>query len=293
MPLLAMVCAALLWSTAGLFIKIMSLDPVSLAGWRSAVAVVALMAFARQRGVRPGVPRDVQAWIAVFSYAGIMFLFVCATRLTTAANAIFLQYTAPIYVLMLEPLLLKTRFRIQDAGYVGLALAGMSLFFVGRLDAGDQLGNALALGSGICFALFALLLRAKHDDDAGRWQSIIYGNGLLALAVALYFALSPATATWPHTPLEAGALLFLGTVQIGVAYVLFTFAIGRLSALEATLIGMLEPVLNPVWVYLGTGERPSAWALIGATLIITAIATRTVRMQRADRLEPAGTGRSA
>jgi drug/metabolite transporter (DMT)-like permease len=269
-----------LWSTGGLFIKVISLDAVSLAGWRSGVAALALFTLARIRGHRLGVPRRALAWVAAVSYALILLLFVCATKLTTAANAIFLQYTAPIYVLLLEPVLLKTRFRARDLVFVGVALAGMLLFFTGRIEAGDWLGNALALTSGAFFAVFALAVRSRHDDAAARWQAVAYGNVILFVALALYTLATPARFARPSTGAEAAGLVYLGVVQIGVAYALFAYAISKLTALESTLVGMIEPVLNPVWVFLGTGERPSSWAFLGAALIVGSVATRAVVASR-------------
>jgi drug/metabolite transporter (DMT)-like permease len=284
---LAMVVAAVLWSTGGLFIKVISLDAVSLAGWRSGIAAVALFAIARTRGHKVGVPRDPLSWLAAIAYAHILLLFVCATKLTTAANAIFLQYTAPMYVLLLEPLLLKTRFRARDLAFVGVAVAGMLLFFTGRIEAGGWLGNALALASGAFFAVFALAVRSRHDDAGARWTAVAYGNVVLCIGVALYFLGSglsglatPAVFAWPATTAESVGIAYLGVVQIGVSYALFAYAISKLSALESTLIGMIEPVLNPVWVFFGTGERPTPWAFLGAALIVGSVAARAAVASR-------------
>lgn len=275
-----MVVAAVLWSTGGLFIKVISLDALSLAGWRSGIAAVTLFALAATRGHRLGLPRTGPALLAAGSYSLILVLFVAATKLTTAANAIFLQYTAPMYVLLLEPLLLGTRFRARDLAFVGVALGGMGLFFVGRLEAGDWLGNAMALASGLFFAVFALAVRARHEDAAARWQAVAYGNLLLFVGVVLYAALGPAVFAWPASAAEAAGIAYLGVVQIGVSYALFAYAISKLSALESTLIGMIEPVLNPVWVYFGTGERPSNWAFLGAALIVGSVAARAAVASR-------------
>jgi drug/metabolite transporter, DME family len=278
--ILAMVAAAVLWSTGGLFLKIVQIEPLSKSALRSAVAALTLLAIAYARRIRIRPPKDRSSWLGVSVYALVMLLFVCANNLTTAANAIFLQYTAPIYVLILEPLFLKTRFRARDLGFVALAFVGMLLFFVGHLEAGDMSGNLLALGSGICLALLFLVARSQRENEEARWQAVTGGNILLCVAVGLYFLVSPASIELPATGAETGAIVFLGVVQLGIAYALFAYAISGISALEATLIGMLEPLLNPVWVFLGTGERPSEWALAGAGLIVASIAARAIVEQR-------------
>lgn len=274
-PRLAMLLAAALWSTSGLLVKLISMDAVSLAGWRSGIAAVTLLAIARGNGIRVGVPRGALSWTAAVSYAAILFLFVAATKVTAAANVIFLQYTAPIYVLLLEPLFLKTRYRMRDFGFVALAVGGMSLFFLGRIEAGDWRGNAMALGSGFAFGLFALLARSRHQDDSARWQGVVWGNWVLFVAMVLFFLIGPQRMSWPRGLPETAGVLFLGLLQIGCAYALFTYAISKLSALETMLIAMLEPILNPIWVYLGTGESPSRWALLGGSIILCTVAART------------------
>lgn len=273
---LAMLAAAILWSTGGLFIKIIALDAMSLSTWRSLVAAVTMVILAELRGHRMRIPRTPMAWLAACLYAATLLSFVFATKMTTAANAIFLQYTAPIYVLLLEPFLLKTRFRPRDIVYVGIALGGMALFFVGKLEAGGMAGNLMALASGVFFAGLMITMRLQHGDDQARWQAVTFGNLVLAVGVGIYLALTPATLAFPSSAGELAGVLYLGVVQIGIAYALFAFAIARLGALESTLIGMIEPVLNPVWVFLGTGEKPAAWAFLGAALIVGAVVARSV-----------------
>ncbi|MBI4455773.1 MAG: DMT family transporter [Acidobacteria bacterium] len=274
-PIVAMILTALLWSTSGWLIKVISMDAVSMAGWRSGIAGLTLLLIARACKIPVGLPRDGLCWLAAVFYAVILFLFVAATKVTAAANVIFLQYTAPIYVLLLEPIFLKTRFRFRDAGFVGLAVVGMSLFFLGRIEVGDWRGNAMALGSGMAFGAFALIARSQHENDRARWQAVILGNFVLFAAMLLFFLCSPARMSWPGGKLQTAGLLFLGLFQIGCAYALFTYAISKISALETMLLAMLEPILNPVWVYLGTREIPSPWAFWGGALILGAVVGRT------------------
>jgi drug/metabolite transporter (DMT)-like permease len=210
-------------------------------------------------------------------------LFVIATKLTTAANAIFLQYTAPIYVLLLEPIFYKERFRWGDLATVTVCLAGMSLFFVGKLRPEDVSGNLAALASGLCFAFYFLLLRHPRARNVNRASSVIYGNLLVVLLTAPvgFAAFSKLTAA------DAGSVLFLGVFQIGLAYTLFTLGMARgVRSLDAGIVGYIEPGLNPVWVFLVLGERPSAWALGGGGIIIAAVITHTVRGARRSGKQP-------
>jgi|RhiMetdeSRZDD1v2_1073273.scaffolds.fasta_scaffold67961_4 drug/metabolite transporter, DME family len=285
-PILAMAAAAILWSTGGLLIKVISLDAVSLAAWRSAIATVTLFVLARFRGHRLGVQSRASSWVAAIAYANVLLFFVWATKLTTAANAIFLQYTAPLYLLLLEPALLKTRLQARDFGYVCVALAGLFLFFTGRMDTGDRIGNLVALASGVFFAVFALAIRVRHDDAEARWNAVAYGNAVLCIGIAAFEIATRATIAWPTKVSEVAGIVYLGVVQIGFAYALFAYAISKLSALESTLVGMIEPILNPLWVFLGTGERPTPWAILGATFIVGSIVTRTAMARR-------GSGREA
>ena len=259
--------AAILWSTGGLFIKLAPMPAIAVACGRSLVAAVFYLVV-----LRPNL-RAARLSTAL-AYAGCIVTFVTATRLTTAANAIFLQYTGPAYVLLLSPLILKEAFRRIDGVCVALSLAGMSLFFVGKVEAGQALGNGLGIVSGVFFALTVVFLR--RDSRAGNdtaLPSTALGN-LIAAAVTLPFALQALPQM--TSARGAGVLLYLGIVQLGVAYVLFIRGVRKVPAAEASLISMLEPVLNPVWVLLGTGERPGPWALIGGAIVIAAVVVRTL-----------------
>jgi drug/metabolite transporter, DME family len=267
---LAVASAAILWSSGGLFIKLAPMPALAVACGRSLVAGLFYLAL-----LRPDLRKA--RWATAASYAGCIVTFVSATKLTTAANAIFLQYTGPAYVLVLSPFLLDEPFRPLDAICVALSLAGMSLFFVGKVEAGQALGNALGIVSGVFFALTVVLLR--RDARSGREDALpatALGN-LMAAAVTLPFALQALPAVL--TPRGAGVLLYLGVVQLGFAYWLFIKGVRRVPAAEASLICMLEPVLNPVWVLMGFGERPGAWAVAGGAIVISAVVVRTLSPQ--------------
>jgi DME family drug/metabolite transporter len=264
-PLLLVLGAAILWSTGGLFIKATSLSAIELSFGRSLLAAITIAIVTRHEGF--GLNRV--SSVTSILYAALLLLFVMATKLTTAANAIFLQYTAPVYVLILEPLFYKEKFRLRDLITVAVCVAGMSLFFVGKLRPQDVDGNLLALASGVCFALFFLLLRHSKARDVNRASSAIYGNLIVVLICAPAFF---AATRRGISSADLARISYLGIVQIGCAYLLFTLAMARgLRSLDASIIGYIEPVLNPVWVFLFIGERPSGWAMLGGAIIITSV----------------------
>jgi drug/metabolite transporter (DMT)-like permease len=277
-PILFVLAAALLWSTGGLFIKATPLDAFELSFGRSLLAALTVAYFTRREGFRVNSVTVVAATL----YAALLLLFVMATKLTTAANAIFLQYTAPVYILIFEPLIFKEKYRRSDFLVVAACAAGIALFFVGRLHPDEMRGNLLALVSGVCFAAFMLLIRLPRAGRVNRASSIIYGNLLLAAVCA------PAFFRGMHkvTPSDLGVILFLGVVQIGVAYTLFTRGIERgVRSLDAGLVGYVEPLSNPLWVFLFLGERPSQWAITGGVIIIAAVSIHTFALARRAKAE--------
>lgn len=269
-PLLLVLGAAILWSTGGLFIKATHLSALELSFGRCLFAAVTIAIFTRREGF--GLNRI--TGITSILYAALLILFVLATKMTTAANAIFLQYTAPVYVLILEPIFYKEKFRTRDLVTVAACLGGMSLFFVGQLRPQDVSGNLLALASGICFALFFLLLRHSQARTVNRASSTIYGNLIVVLICAPAFFGAVQRGIGPE---DIARVAYLGIVQIGFAYLLFTLAMARgVRSLDAGIIGYVEPVLNPVWVFLFIGERPSGWAMVGGLIIIASVLTHTI-----------------
>jgi DME family drug/metabolite transporter len=268
-PVWFVVVAVLLWSTGGLFIKWSTLSAAELSGARALFAAATVMLLTRHEGFRFNV---VTAVAAVF-YAALLFLFVSATMMTTAANAIFLQYTAPVYILLAEPFFFKEKYRAADFVVVAFCIVGMSLFFVGQLRPEDVQGNLTALASGACFAAFFLLLRHPRAREVNRASSVIYGNLLLALVMSPAMIQGAEHFTAGNIAITA----YLGIVQLGIAYTLLTLGIARgVKSLAAGIIGYIEPVLNPVWVFLFLGERPAKWALVGGAIIIAAVAAHTI-----------------
>jgi drug/metabolite transporter (DMT)-like permease len=202
-------------------------------------------------------------------------LFVFATRMTTAANAIFLQYTAPIYVAIIGRSYLGERALPIDWLVIGIALTGIGLFFVDKLSASGFWGNIVALGSGVSFASLVLFLRKEKAGSPV--TSALLGNVIVAL-VGLPFLLRTH-----FSAVDLRLLLVLGVVQLGLPYVFYATAIKHVTALEATLVTLIEPVLNPTWVMLALGERPGPWALVGGVLVLGAVLTRGAMMVRGRR----------
>ena len=275
-PVLFVLAAALIWSTGGLFIKATPLDAFQLSFGRSLLAALTVAILTRREGFRVNGLTVVSSVL----YAALLLLFVMANKLTTAANAIFLQYTAPVYVLVLEPLLFKERFRRADVLVVLACVVGMSLFFVGQLRPQDVSGNLTALASGVCFALFLLSLRHPRAGLVNRAASVIYGNLLLSLVTLPSFVQGAGALTLKDIAIVG----YLGVVQIGLAYTLFTLGMARgVRSLDAGVVGYIEPMLNPVWVFLFLGERPSNWAVTGGCIIIAAVFIHTVALARRAR----------
>ncbi|HVF51014.1 MAG TPA: EamA family transporter [Pyrinomonadaceae bacterium] len=274
-PIYFILIAALLWSTGGLFIKSVSLSAYELSFGRSLLAALTVAYFTRREGFR----LNLVTAIAAVLYAALLLLFVVANKLTTAANAIFLQYTAPVYILLFEPLFYREKFRARDFYMVAVCVAGMSLFFVGELRPDDLSGNLTALASGLCFAFFTLLLRHPRTREGNRAASVIYGNLLLALVCAPAFF---GGVGLKLTLSDGLSIFYLGVVQIGIAYTFFTLGIARgVRSLDAGVVGYVEPVLNPVWVFIFLGERPTRWAISGGAIIVAAVVTHlTLRARR-------------
>lgn len=268
------IAAALLFSTGGAAIKVAAFNSAQVAGLRSGIAALVLFAWLRGR-VR--VARQILAVSVI--YASTLTLFVHATRLTTAANAIFLQSAAPLYILVLGPFLIGERFRRHDLIYFWALALGMVLCFAGQAPpiatAPDPAtGNLLAALCGLSWALTLLGLRWVERDHAseGLGMSVVVIGNLIASAVSLPFA-------WPLPAAPAAewvTVAYLGVVQIGLAYVCLTKAMRHLPALEASLLLLLEPVLNPLWVWFIRDEYPGSWTLTGGAIIILATAAKAV-----------------
>jgi drug/metabolite transporter (DMT)-like permease len=273
--------AVLLWSTGGLFIKMTTLDAFAVNCGRSLFAAITVAIFTYKKGLK----LDRFTILTAFLYAGTLTCFVYANKTTTAANAIFLQYTAPIYILILSPFILKEKFRFSDLITVVVCLAGMSLFFLeapsaeNKLASNIFLGNLAALLSGVFFGLYFIFLRHPRSlANRNPALSVFYGNFLIVIFMTPLLAQNPPAPNGK----DVLAILFLGVLQIGVAYILFTKGIAEgVRSLDASIVGFVEPLLNPIWVFLILGERPSVWAIVGGAIIISAVIFHTLKQSHA------------
>jgi drug/metabolite transporter (DMT)-like permease len=263
---LLVLAAALLWSTGGIGIKWVAAPALTVACGRSAVAALVLWAI-----FRPGLRWDVRFLIGIGCYAACLTTFVVATKWTTAANAIFLQYSGVVWVLLLSPWVVGEERRPEDGLAIAVALTGMALFFAGRLDVGARAGDLVGVVSGMFFAGVVLTLR--RERGGGAEAVVTWGNVLVAL-VLLPFALGgPRLGV-----VDAAVIALLGVVQIAGAYVCFVRGLEHVPATQAALLGMVEPLTNPLWVGLFLREIPSPGAVAGGALVLGAIAWRTIRV---------------
>ncbi|MEO8382784.1 MAG: DMT family transporter [Acidobacteriota bacterium] len=271
--LLSIVVAALLWSTGGIGIKGVADSALKVTFYRSLFAAATLfLLFRKQVRVRP-TPAFL---IAIVSYGGCLTTFVVATKMTTAANAIFLQYAGVVWVLLLSPWVLREKMQRRDVIAIVVAIAGMALFFVGKFEARGMAGNGMALISSVFFATMILALR--REPHASR-AAVTWGNVLLSLALLPFVA-----NDLPVTPRALATFVFLGVFQIGLAYAFFVKGLQHVPATQASLTGMLEPVANPLWVLIFLGERPSPYALAGAAIVLAAIAWHTMQGEPASEM---------
>jgi drug/metabolite transporter (DMT)-like permease len=263
------VCGVL-WSTAGVLIVLVAWPPGAIWSARSAIAAALLYAIRRPslRGIAPA------EWIAAAALAATTGLFILANKLTTPANAILIQYSAPVWVAVFAPWVLGERVTRIDAVAIALALAGIALCFLDQLTFDHAVGNAVALGAGVTFASGALAMRrvVLIETPAGQidpLRTLVLGNLLgAAIGAPFWLAVSPLDAMgW-------GALLALGVLQQAAAYFCYAAAIRHARALDVVLVPVIEPILSPLWVGLAFGLWPSHWALLGGAIVVGAVTAR-------------------
>lgn len=280
---LFLVGAALAWSIGGLLIKLIDLDGLPLAGLRSGVATIPIWLFLRYGPSPPGGDRvrgklTGPVVAGSIAYAGTVILFVLATKQTTAANAILLQYTAPVWVALLSPLLLRESIGRIDVAAITLTLVGMAIFLVDDVSTSARVGDLFGIASGLFFAGCIIALRYGRAG-AGGWM-VFYGN-LIAALIGIPFLIGTPVSTGDILPLFG-----LGVVQLGLGYILFMVGIRHVTAVEGALIPVIEPILNPLWVLLAIGERPSLYSLLGGGIVLLAVGGRAWFLARRVRRVP-------
>jgi len=262
--------AAVLWSTGGVLIKILPFDAMTILFYRSMYALVVFLIYFRALAFNI----NKKTILASLSYAPLLILFVSATKLTTAANAILLQYLAPLFILLIEPYIEKTKISRVNLITVISCTLGMVVFFYDQMAAPEQwLGIIFGILSGFmlaCFILFQRFNEPTHQPGA-----IVLGNLWILIISAPWFFESAAPTVTEH-----GILLFMGVIQIGMGYVLFTLGQKYISAMDSSIIAMIEPVLNPIWVVIGYGEIPSIFALIGGIIILGTLVLRLLWLKK-------------
>ena len=265
---------ALIWSTGGVLIKSVDWPPLAISGARSAIAALMLAILCRPL-----------KWTGSFAqiggalaYAGTVILFVLANKMTTAANAILLQYTAPIYVALFGAWYLGEKTNFSDGLAIFFAFLGMTLFFLDELTPQHFWGNLVAILSGVSFAWLMLFLR-KQKEGSGA-ESVILGNSIAAVVAIPFFP--------GHLPSLKGSVLLvlLGVGQLGLSYFLYTKTIKYVPAIQAITILFLEPIFNPLWVLLALGERPGKMALIGGSMILMVVLMRALYAARTQVRSP-------
>jgi drug/metabolite transporter (DMT)-like permease len=267
MGILAMAATAFLWSIAGLFIKVIDWNPIAIAGMRSLIASIIIFGYLKHPKIHFSFPQIA----AAIANAATMLLFVSANKTTTAANAIILQYFAPVLTVFIGALLLKEQTHAEHFTTLPLVMAGIIFMFFDKLSYGKFFGNALAIMSAITFSFYFVFMRMQKDSSP--LESILLSHWLTAgigLMISLFLPV-------PHITLKSlAAIAVLGIVQIGLSAILFSIAIKRVSAVQANLIAVIEPVFNPIWVFFAIGEVPGIHAMIGGGIIVLVVTITSI-----------------
>ncbi len=275
--ILAIIMAAVFWSTGGVFVKLLPQDAYTILSYRSLLAALLFFVIFRKQVFL----MNRQGWLNALFYCFLVLSFVVSTKMTTAANAILLQYTGTIWVLLAEPYFFKIKMERANVVTIFFCLLGMVVLVYGDLGSGSMTGNFIAFLSG--FLMAALYIGQRLNGPERQTSSIFWGNMMMG-GLGLPWLLQSPLPTLP----EAGMLAWLGILQLGMGFVLFTYGLKRVLAIEASLLAMLEPMLNPVWVLIFYKEKPSNGAIIGGLIIILALAVRTIWMEWRKRKKRSG-----
>jgi len=265
------------WSTAGVLIKLVDWHPGAI--WSARCAIAAAVLYAIRRPSFTNISRA--EWGAAVALAATTGLFILANKLTTAANAILIQYSAPVWVALLGSWFLGERARRLDWLAIVMVLGGITLFFFDQLSLDHAAGNLVAMAAGVAFAFGAMTMRmVGRTPGSDPIRPLLLGNLIGAVLGAPFWGFGdfPDATGW-------GALLVLGLVQQAAAYFCYAAAVRHATAIEVMLIPVIEPILSPLWVAIAFGEWPSGWALVGGTIVVGAVTLRAV-LARTPRSRP-------
>ena len=277
---LAIAATALLWSTSGMLIKLLPWSPLTIAGGRSIIASIVILLYTRNLKIK----FTFYKVAAAVANSATMLLFIAANKYTSAANAILLQYVCPVITALLAMWLLKEKTRLEHWIAVVFVVGGMLIIFFDRLGGGHWLGNLLAIASAFTFSFVFIFIRKQKDGQPleafllSHWITAVIGLG------ATFFMPLPV-----FNIKTIGAISALGIFQVGFSYVLFSYGIKRVTAINANLIAMIEPVMNPVWVLLVIGEIPTINTIIGGAIIIAAVTAASIVSAKRDNLSSLAT----
>ena len=257
--------AGAMWSLGGLLIKSIPWHPLAISGMRGGIAAIVIYAFSKDKKIIITFDKI----LAACFYTLVVTLFVVSNKLTTAGNAILLQYTAPVYVALFGYMFLGEKSTLIDWLTIFIMLGGLALFFLDDLSFDGYLGNALAILSGMSFAALTILLRKQKDNNPS--DSILLGN-ILTLIIGLPIIISETSFNLHSTIL----ILVLGIIQLGVPYIFYTTAIKHVTALDAIIFPVIEPILNPILVFFILGEALGPWAFLGGLLVLGSVVFRGI-----------------
>jgi len=263
LAILQMLICASLWSIAGIFIKLIPWSPFVISGTRSAVSGIVVFAYIKIK--KMPVIANKRTLISGLVMCLVYTCFVTANKLTTAANAIVLQFTAPVFIMIFSALFFKQKFSRADLLAVIFTLAGISLFFLDQLTPGHLLGNIVGIFSGMFMA--GMYITIGNADSTERMSCVFFGQVMTAIvAVPFIFITKPQVTTIP-----ALSIIILGVFQLGIPYILFAKAVEYCPPLACSLLGAMEPLLNPIWVAIFNGETPGIYALFGGIIVVATV----------------------
>ena len=266
--ILYVIVASLLWSTGGILIKLIDGNPIGIAGSRSLIAFLIMLIYIKKPKITGSKPQILGA----SAYALTVICFVIANKMTTSANAILLQFTAPIFVVLLGFFLLKEKIHNYDIISIIAVFLGMTLFFVKDVNPGNMIGNIVAIFSGFLLAGTTVSLRMQKDGSAV--ETTLLGN-LFAFIVSIPFLFQIN-----FDSKSILAIILLGVFQLGISYILYAKSLKYITAIEAILITAIEPLLNPVWVFLFDGENPGMYPVIGGIIVLISVIARNIYIVR-------------